>query len=177
MAEDETPSRALAKLSDQMLVPARSLAERTLASLRDRSDRALATPDGRVAASSPPSEDYGAISAPSSTGSSSPTGSPADAGAIEGAASIAPIPPPRLGRTLVGRDLETWSPSGEAEARETIEHIGDFCAEYCPVRLACEEEACRLYRLEGRALEALGIQRNDATEAVGVLGQSVIGIG
>lgn len=82
-----------------------------------------------------------------------------------------------MGRSLVGRDLETWSPAGEGEARETIEHIDDFCAEYCPVRLACVEEKCRLYRLEGRALEVLGFKRNEATEAVGVVGQSVIGIG
>ena len=44
MAEDETPNRALAKLSDQRLAPARSLAERTLAALRDPSDNALAMP-------------------------------------------------------------------------------------------------------------------------------------
>ena len=44
MAEDETPSRALAKLSDQALAPARSLVERTLAFLGDRGDSALAVP-------------------------------------------------------------------------------------------------------------------------------------
>ena len=44
MAEDETRNRALAKLSDQTLAPARSLAERTLASLRDPSDSTLAVP-------------------------------------------------------------------------------------------------------------------------------------
>ncbi|MEK6719261.1 MAG: right-handed parallel beta-helix repeat-containing protein [Chloroflexota bacterium] len=44
MAEDQAPNRALAKLSDQTLAPARSLAERTLAALLDRSDNALAVP-------------------------------------------------------------------------------------------------------------------------------------
>lgn len=44
MAEDETPNRALANLSDQALAPARSLAERTLAALRDRGVSTLAVP-------------------------------------------------------------------------------------------------------------------------------------
>lgn len=44
-----------------------------------------------------------------------------------------------------------------------IEEVGGFCRTYCPVRLACVEEDCQLFRLEKRCDDALGIQRNPAT--------------
>lgn len=90
---------------------------------------------------------------------------------------MAPGEPPRLGRTLAGRNLESWVPAGASEAEGALSDVAAFCARYCPVRLACVEEKCRLYRLEGRALEVLGLSHNPQTEAVGVIGQSTIGLG
>ena len=79
-----------------------------------------------------------------------------------------------LGPTLAGKDLANWTPSSPDEAHGAMNDVSAFCADYCPVRLACVEEKCQLYRLEARAL---GYTTNPATEAVGVAGQSVIGIG
>lgn len=97
---------------------------------------------------------------PSSAASSTPTASGAE-----------------LGPTLTGQDLAAWIPTNEAEATGALNDVAAFCKRYCPVRLACVEDACQLYRLEGRALDALGYSRNAETEAVGVVGQSVIGLG
>ncbi len=69
--------------------------------------------------------------------------------------------------------LNAWSPASEEEARAAIDEVGTFCARKCPIRLACIEDECDLYRLEGRALSRLGLERNPATEAVGVIGQNI----
>jgi hypothetical protein len=69
-------------------------------------------------------------------------------------------------------DLETWTPGTEAEAQDAITAVAAYCRDYCPVRLQCAEEACRLFRLEGRADAMI---RHTPAETVGVLGQSVIG--
>lgn len=82
----------------------------------------------------------------------------------------------RLTGILHGVDTETWSPSSAQEAQAAINSVATFCRDVCPARLACIEDGCRLYRLEGRSLETLGIHRNPRTEAVGVLGQPVTGI-
>lgn len=73
-------------------------------------------------------------------------------------------------------DPESWLPSSEDEAYGAVKAVADYCRDYCPVSQACVEERCRLYRLEGRALDALGYHRNADTEAVGVLGQPVTGL-
>jgi len=166
MAEDETPNRALAKLRVQALAPARSLAERTLAFLWDRGDRAPANPDGRVAASSSPSEDDGAIS----TTQRQPVRTATTPFPIESSSRTSSARA-LLGPTLTGRDLEHWVPPGAGEAHRAIEEVADFCATYCPVRLACVEEKCRLFRLETRALEVLGIRRDPETDEVRVFGR------
>jgi len=64
-----------------------------------------------------------------------------------------------------------------ARAHDVVEAVGEFCHSRCPVRLACIEDACGVYRLEGRALEALGLRRDEATEAVGVMGQPITALG
>lgn len=112
----------------------------------------------------PPGPPPAAPTAPASSPASwTTTGAPADVA--------------QLGPTLAGKDLETWTPATEGEARNAIGDVADFCRRYCPVRLACVEDNCRLFRLEGRSLEALGMARNPATEAVGVVGSSVVGLG
>lgn len=97
---------------------------------------------------------------PSSIASSTTTGSGAE-----------------LGASLTGKDLAAWTPGSPAQAHGALADVAAFCRRYCPVRLACVEERCQLYRLEDRALAALGVERNPATEAVGVVGSSIIGIG
>lgn len=82
----------------------------------------------------------------------------------------------RLGPPLRGVDLETWTPGDVDEASAAIGAVADYCRDYCPVRLSCVEERCRLYRLEQRAAEVLGYKSNPVTESVGVQGQSIIGI-
>lgn len=77
---------------------------------------------------------------------------------------------------LHGVDTETWSPATAAEAQAAIASVAAFCQNVCPARLACPEDACRLYRLEGRSMEALGLRYSPATERVGVLGQPVTGL-
>jgi hypothetical protein len=67
-------------------------------------------------------------------------------------------------------DLETWAPADEREAQEAIGSVAAYCRDYCPVRLACVEEACRLFRLERRADAVI---RHTPAERVGVLGQPV----
>lgn len=93
-----------------------------------------------------------------------------------------PVSPPTIGSSrleppLRGVDLETWTPGDANEASAAINAVADYCRDYCPVRLSCAEDRCRLYRLERRAAEVLGYRTNAATEAVGVQGQSIIGLG
>lgn len=87
--------------------------------------------------------------------------------------------PPTTGSTsgsrftgiLAGRtDLETWTPANEDEAQATIAATGAYCRDYCPARLACVEDDCRLFRLEGRADALIA---HTPAESVGVLGQPV----
>lgn len=106
---------------------------------------------------------------------SSPPGPP---GADPMDPASSPASPPTIGSSrltgpLVGVDTETWTPADADEATAAIAAVADYCRDYCPARLACVEERCRLYRLEQRAADALGLQSNPATEAVGVLGQSI----
>lgn len=62
----------------------------------------------------------------------------------------------RLGGVLAGRsDLETWTPETPELAQAAINDVAAYCRDYCPARLACGEEACRLYRLEERAAGVL----------------------
>lgn len=70
-------------------------------------------------------------------------------------------------------DLESWTPDDGPSAEQAIAAVADYCRDYCPVRLQCVEEACRLYRLEARADAVL---RQSPSESVGVLGQQVIGL-
>lgn len=72
---------------------------------------------------------------------------------------------------------ESWVPATGEEAIAAINEIGHYCRDYCPVVKACGEESCRLYRLESRSLEALGLRQNPVTEAVGVIGQPITGLG
>lgn len=83
----------------------------------------------------------------------------------------------RLTGPLAGVDVDAWAPQSVEEANAAIRSVAAYCRDYCPVRLACVEDACRLYRAEGRSLDALGLRRDAATEAVGVLGQPVTGLG
>jgi len=79
---------------------------------------------------------------------------------------------------LAGRaDLETWTPESAELAQAAIGDVAAYCRDYCPARLACGEEACRLYRLETRASEVIhgGLEPGDASE-VGVLDQQVIAL-
>lgn len=76
---------------------------------------------------------------------------------------------------LSGAQLEDWHPD-DSSAENAIASVNRFCQDYCPARLSCVEDKCRLYRLEGRAMDHLGYVRNPATEAVGVVGQSIIGL-
>lgn len=70
-------------------------------------------------------------------------------------------------------DLEGWSPTSADEAQGAIASVAAYCRDYCPVRLQCVEDACRLYRLESRADAVI---RHTPAESVGVLGQPVIGL-
>jgi hypothetical protein len=80
----------------------------------------------------------------------------------------------KLTGILAGRtDLETWSPANEDEGHDTIAAVSAYCRDYCPVRLQCVEDECRLYRLERRADAAI---RHTPAESVGVLGQPIIGL-
>lgn len=80
----------------------------------------------------------------------------------------------RLTGILAGRsDLETWQPASPEEGQAAISAVADYCRDYCPVRLQCVEEACRLFRLETRAEAAIA---HTPAEAVGVLGQPIIGL-
>jgi hypothetical protein len=80
----------------------------------------------------------------------------------------------RLTGILAGRDdLETWTPESDAEAQAAIASVAAYCRDYCPVRLQCAEDACRLYRLESRADLVI---RHTPAERVGVLGQPIIGL-
>lgn len=83
----------------------------------------------------------------------------------------------RLQPPLRGVDTEHWTPGDPGEAQAAIEAVAAYCRDYCPARLSCVEERCRLYRLEQRALGALGYRTNAATEAVGVESQPIIGLG
>lgn len=74
-------------------------------------------------------------------------------------------------------NLEGWTPGSDDDAQAAINSVGAYCRDYCPVRTACVEDACRLYRIEGRALDRLGYHRNVDSEAVGVVGQPVTGLG
>lgn len=96
-----------------------------------------------------------------------PTGMPSSIGSPETTAS-------RLAPHL--RD-EGWVPGTDEEAMAAISEIGRYCRDYCPAVKACGEDACRLYRLESRSLEALGLRTNPVTEAVGVIGQPITGLG
>jgi hypothetical protein len=75
---------------------------------------------------------------------------------------------------LEGRsDLETWTPENEDEAQATITAVASYCRDYCPARLACVEDDCRLFRLEGRADALLP---HTPSESVGVFGQPITGL-
>lgn len=109
--------------------------------------------------------------------SSSPSASTATA--VPTALPSSDASPPTIGSSrlqppLRGVDLESWTPSGPDEAQAAIAAVSAYCRDVCPARLACVEDRCRLYRLEDRAATALGYRHNAATEAVGVVGQSVI---
>lgn len=71
---------------------------------------------------------------------------------------------------------EGWAPGSMEEAQEAVGAVAAYCRDYCPARLACVEEACRIYRLESSALEALGYRRDADTEAVGVQSQPITGL-
>jgi hypothetical protein len=118
----------------------------------------------------------GPISATSSP--NEPTDAPVDPMAT---ASSGPLPgttaSSRVGGVLAGQDLSRWEPSSIEEAEAAIESVANYCRDYCPVRLQCVEEACWLYQVEGRSLDALGLRHDAATEAVGVIGQTVTGLG
>lgn len=75
--------------------------------------------------------------------------------------------PERFGPTLAGRDLETWQPP-KAVSQAVIAEIAAYCQTYCPVVHECVEDRCRLYRLERRAAQALGLPEPGEAEAVGV---------
>lgn len=80
----------------------------------------------------------------------------------------------RLTGILAGRDdLETFTPATEDDARSVLRDVAAYCRDYCPARLSCVEEACRLYRLEARSIEVL---RPGPTDAVGVLGTPIVGL-
>lgn len=79
----------------------------------------------------------------------------------------------RLGSLLADKDLENWTPTGEDESVETIRSVARYCKTYCPIRLECAGDACRLYRLEGRAAENLGLAPPGPAEEVGVVGQPI----
>ena len=69
-------------------------------------------------------------------------------------------------------DLEGWQPTAE-EGQAVIGSVADYCRDYCPVRLQCVENDCRLFRLEERAAAAI---KHTPAESVGVLGQPIIGL-
>lgn len=118
-----------------------------------------------------PRPDYASSFRPGPMATAAPTATPSLPGSPGTTGS-------KLGGTLAGvDDLEGWTPTSEAEAHGAIASVGAYCRDYCPVRTACAEDACRLYRLEGRSAESLGYHRNAATEAVGVVGQPVSGLG
>lgn len=76
----------------------------------------------------------------------------------------------RLGGVLAGRsDLETWTP-GPEDAQQAINDVAAYCRDYCPARLSCGEEACRLWRLEERAAAVL------SGDSAGVLEAPIVGI-
>lgn len=82
---------------------------------------------------------------------------------------------PRLAGYLGSGDAD-WLPGDEAEAQAAVDEISRYCGRYCPARLACVEEDCRLYRIEGAALEKLGYDVRPAAAAVGVQSQPVTGL-
>lgn len=67
---------------------------------------------------------------------------------------------------------ESWTPAPD-EAQGVIASVAAYCRDYCPARLACVEESCRLYRLEERANAQLG---HSPSENVGVVGAPIIGL-
>lgn len=78
---------------------------------------------------------------------------------------------------LHGVDTESWTPGSASDASGAIESVSAFCRDFCPARLACIEDRCRLYRVEQRAIAHLrGPRHNAATESVGVIGEPVTGI-
>jgi hypothetical protein len=80
----------------------------------------------------------------------------------------------KLTGILAGRtDLETWTPGSDAEAQDTIASVAAFCQDYCPAKMACVEDDCRLFRLESRADMVI---RHTPAESVGVLGQPITGL-
>lgn len=80
----------------------------------------------------------------------------------------------RLAAPLAGRDdLETWVPEDPVTAQGAIAAVAGYCRDYCPARLSCPEEACRLYRLEQRSLEVIAPTPADR---VGVIGQPILGL-
>lgn len=80
----------------------------------------------------------------------------------------------RLTGILAGRtDLETWTPETPEDAQAVIGDVAAYCRDYCPARLACVEEACRLYRLEARSAEVIA---PSPSENVGVLGIPIVGL-
>lgn len=101
---------------------------------------------------------------PSSAALPSPTGSSGDEPVA--------VASSRLGGVLAGRDLDGFQPTAE-QAREVMAEVAAYCRDYCPARLHCVEDACRLYRLEGRAHDAIA---PSPSERVGVIGQSIIGL-
>jgi hypothetical protein len=74
---------------------------------------------------------------------------------------------------LQGVDTETYTPADATEAHGAVQAVSRFCHDYCPVRLQCVEERCKLYRLEARALAVI---RPSVTDSVGVLDRQVIGL-
>ena len=113
--------------------------------------------------------DYATSSRHDPMAMAAPTATPSSSGSPETTGS-------KLTGILAGVDLDEWNPGDPDEAQAAVASVADFCRDYCPARLACVEGACRLYRLEGRALDALGYHRNPATESVGVVGQPLVGI-
>lgn len=106
---------------------------------------------------------------PSAPPQAAPTVAPSSTGSPEATGSSE-----RLTGILAGRDdLETWLPGDEAEAQQAVTAVAAYCRDYCPVRLQCVEDECRLWRLEERADAVI---RHTPAESVGVLGQQVIGL-
>lgn len=115
---------------------------------------------------------YSATSSPAAT---TPTADPTAPASSAG--SPPTIGSDRLTGILRGADLEGWFPGSDDEATAAIHSVAAYCRDVCPARLECVEDACRLYRLEGRAAEHLGYRRNAASEAAGVAGAEFLTTG